>query len=107
MMQVCKRLERSNPEKRQATVQGSCPCTLHHTGVAQTSGSSEHPGPCLGHQRPLPPIRPHVNTKTWRELPCLTSRAAFVPQRLVHGANQRHNGTSHDIGRAHEPYHKH
>lgn len=33
-------------------------CTLHHTGVAQTSGSSEHPGPCLGHQRPLPPSGP-------------------------------------------------
>lgn len=57
-MQACKRLERSKPAKRQATVQGCGVCTLHHTGVAQTSGSSEHPGPCLGHQRPLPPSGP-------------------------------------------------
>lgn len=58
VMQVCKRLERSKPAKRQATVQGSGVCTLHHTGMAQTSGSSEHPGPCLGHQQPLPPNGP-------------------------------------------------
>lgn len=65
-MQACKRLERSKPARRQATVQGSGVCTLHHTGVAQTSGSSEHPGPCLDRPRALAPIRPHVNTQAAR-----------------------------------------
>lgn len=60
VMQVCKRLERSKPAKRQATVQGSDVCTLHYTGVAQTSGSSEHPGPCLSLSPcPLPAPRQH------------------------------------------------
>lgn len=96
VMQVCKRLERSKPAKRQSTVQGSGPCTLHHAGMAQTSGSSEHPGPCLGHlgtahQRPLPLNGPTSTPRmTWRtpSSPCLNSTlhlgAAFVPRRHLH-----------------------